>query len=768
MVKSDSDEIFSRVEHPTRYINGEFNSPKNCGEPLVLLSYPDLYELGMSNLGIQILFYILNKNGYQTERLFSPAVDLEKELIKAGLPLLSLESGTPASEFPVLGFSLECELDATNMINILVLGRIPVCRNERSEGMPVVIAGGPSALNPSPWSRFIDAFVAGEAEDVILEIGNLARQYKKRKIKRSEFIKELSRLNGVFTPDYPEGQAFYLRVDQLRRQDAPVPSILPFMRVTHDRQVVEISRGCSRTCKFCQAGCVSRNARHRSAEDVVYIAKKGLQTTGWEELSLLSLSVSDHPELDRILVELFPYLKKNNISLSLPSLRADSISEETLKTAGVLGHRTLTLAPEAGNESLRFSIGKIMKDEDIFSSVEKAVKNGFNRVKFYFMVGLPGEKDSDIQDIVRIVKELFFATKFGKPRVSIAPFVPRPHTPFETNSQATPEEVTEKYRTLSDGLSKIRRFIHFRDPRSAAIEGIIARGDERVSSAVLSAFKAGARFDQWRETFSYEIWRKSLEESGVNFEKELQNSSGAPERWSMIKIEKEILCKSLPSDFPSAKQKIPVQIWEIKEDTVFYYRLKYSKDIPLRFLSHLELTSAVLRSLRRAGVKIPYSEGKRPKPLVNYGPPLPCGIVSKTELLDFSSKEPLNRDFLSSSEKHFPSGIGLIDLFMFGQKPTPITSSELEIEYFCRGAAVSDEKIKSFLSGSECFIERNTSGRVKKVNLRDFVLKIEKTDEGVLFSVLFGKNGSARPSELAEYFNMQKNLIWERTEINPR
>ncbi|MBN1619114.1 DUF2344 domain-containing protein [candidate division WOR-3 bacterium] len=768
MVKSDSDEIFSRVEHPTRYINGEFNSPKSEGNPLVLLSYPDLYELGMSNLGIQILSHILNKNGYGTERVFSPAIDLERELIKADLPLLSLESGTPACEFPVLGFSLECELDATNMINILVLAGIPVNRNERSEGMPVVIAGGSSALNPSPWSHFIDAFVAGEAEDVILEIGKLAGQYRKKNIGRSEFIKELSRLKGVFAPDYPENEALYLRVDRLRREDAPVPSILPFMRVIHDRQVVEISRGCSRTCKFCQAGCVSRNTRHRSAEDVVYIAKKGLQTTGWEELSLLSLSVSDHPELDRILVDLFPYLKKNNISLSLPSLRADSISEETLKTAGILGHRTLTLAPEAGNESLRFSIGKIMKDEDIFSSVEKAVKNGFNRVKFYFMVGLPGEKDSDIHDIVRIVKELFLAMKLGKPKVSIAPFVPRPHTPFEAIPQAAPEEVTEKYKTLSDRLSKIRRFIHFRDPKAAAIEGIIARGDERISSAALSAFKAGARFDQWRETFSYEIWQKSLEESGIDMKKELKSSPCAPERWAMIKIEKETPTKIRPSNFPSAKPEIPIQIWEIKEDVVFYYRLKYSKDIPLRFLSHLELTSAVLRSLKRAGVKIPYSKGKRPKPLVNYGPPLPCGIVSKTELLDFSSKEPLKKDFLSLSEKHFPCGIGLLDLFVFGQQPSPITSSELEIKYLCRGAALSDEKIKNFLSDDECFIDRNTSGREKKVNLRKFVLKIEKTDYGVIFSVLFGKNGSARPSELAEYFNIQKNLIWERTEINPR
>ncbi|MBN2364155.1 DUF2344 domain-containing protein [candidate division WOR-3 bacterium] len=770
VVKNDLDDILRKVEHPTRYIGSEFHSVNNPEDALVLLCYPDIYEIGMSNLGLQILRRVLLNNGYGVERVYCPAQDLEKALLSGKFPLFSLESRIPVSDFSVLGFSLECELDITNIINILFLGGIPVSRLDRSDGDPVVIAGGASVLNPSPWSHFIDAFVIGEAEDVILHIACLARQYRQKLLRRTEFVEELSRLKGVYVPGITNTDVEYLRVEELKYEQAPLPPLLPHMQIIHDRHVVEITRGCARSCKFCQAGCVSRKVRHRNAEDVVRIAKEGLESTGWEELSLLSLSVSDHPELGSILGELFPYLKKNHIFLSLPSLRADSVSEETLRIAGILGHRTLTLAPEAGNESLRSDVGKTMKDNDIFSSIEKALRNSFSRIKFYFMVGLPGETDRDVEDIADLAIEISKAMKKNSFKISIAPFVPRPHTPFETCPQSTPEEITGKYRLISEKLKKIRRFVNFRDPRTAAVEGIIARGGHEISTVAVEAFRKGSRFDQWIENFSFDVWRSSMEKAGIDFSAELRNTNGGSGRWDKIRTGSR-------SDFFNVQRKndsaisMPVKSFlnvTEAEETIFHYRLKYSKELPLRFISHLELTTAVLRSLKRAGIKMPYTKGKRPKPAVNFGPPLPCGAVSNTELLDFSSTNLLEKSAHKKLQEHFPVGISPLDIFFFEKSHPPITSSELEIKYLCRNYEADRQTVEDFFSKTSCTIERNTKGRKKTLDMKKYLMKIENTCEGTVFSVIYNSTGSVRPAELEKYFGIEQDTIWERTEIIQR
>ncbi|MBN1149937.1 DUF2344 domain-containing protein [candidate division WOR-3 bacterium] len=761
-------EILFKVKHPTRYIGNEINSTLKSTEPLFLLCYPDVYEIGMSNLGIQILRHILASEGYNSERVFSPDRDLERELTLRDLPLFSLESKTPVKNFPVLGFSLECELNITNMINVLTLGKIPLSRLERDDDDPVVIAGGASVLNPEPWSFFIDAFVEGEAEFVILKIALLAEEYKKKRITRHEFLKELSLLQGVYVPEFPCEIVEYLRVDELLFEHAPLPPIVPFMKTTHDRQAVEISRGCPRSCKFCQAGSVSRNVRHRPAKDVIEIAKAGIEMSGWEELSLLSLSVCDHPELDLMVADLYPYLKRNRTNLSLPSLRADSVSEHVLKIAGDLGHRTLTLAPEAGNESLRTSIGKTMKDQDILTSVERAVKYGFERIKFYFMVGLPGEKDRDLEDIADLVLDVSKAMKKKDIRVSIAPFVPRPHTLFQNAPQESYEEITRKYCLIANKLQKMRRNINFRDPKVSFVEGLLSRGAENISAAAIYAFNSGSRFDQWHENFNFELWKDSLERAGVDIHGESKNPSYIQKRWERIKV-RHTPSKPHTRVYEKLSFTPPSSGFVLSNPgKVFYYRLKYSKEEPLRHISHLELTNAVLRSLRRAGLKLDYTRGKRPKPDVSFGPPLPCGATSDAELMDFSSQFFLETSIIESLKSFFPKGIKPLELFYFDKKPPPITSSDLEITYICENCEIDETAKKRFYSDECCSVERIHRGRTKKIELKKYVKNIDTGREGFVFKINFTREGSVRLSELESYFHIKKFSNWKRTVINQR
>ncbi len=538
--------VLRKVTRPARYTGGEWNAIAKDWQktPLrVALAYPDLYDLGMSNLGLAILYDILNSQpDVLAERVFAPWPDMERELRTVGLPLFSLETRHPLSEFDVIGFSLGYELTYTNVLTMLDLAGLPLLAEERAEGQPLVIAGGTAALNPEPLSAFIDAFVLGDGEEVVLEVIEVVRRAKAAGNKdRRSLLAELAGIGGVYVPslydvDYDDnGTITEVRPregapSRVRRRfverltPSPLRPIVPFTQIIHDRAVVEVQRGCVRGCRFCQAGIVYRPRRERPAGDVVEASKAVLAATGYDELSLLSLSTADHSEIGPI-VEVLRREFGESLSIGLPSLRVDSFSVRLAAAASGPGRRNITFAPEAGTQRLRNVINKPTTDEDMLTAAETAFAHGWTNLKLYFMVGLPTETLDDIRGIIDLaaaVREVGRTRregpngKKGQVKVSTSIFIPKPHTPFQWAGQASAEELYERHEHLRRGLKHLGISFSWNDNRQSLLEAMLSRGDRRLAPVIRRAWQLGARFDAWNELLDWRAWQTALSEAGLD------------------------------------------------------------------------------------------------------------------------------------------------------------------------------------------------------------------------------------------------------------
>jgi radical SAM family uncharacterized protein len=538
------DRILPRVTRPARYTGGEWNSITKDWDAIdvrVALIYPDTYEIGMSNLGLAILYDLVNKQpSALAERVYAPWVDMEAEMRKASIPLFSLESRRPLKDFDLVGFSLGYELTYTNVLNMLDLGGIPVFASQRDDSFPLVIAGGSCALNPEPMAEFIDLFVLGEGEEVFLEILETLRGWKLESppATKEELIRELAIIPGVYVPslyrvDYHDDGTI-AKIAPLSSGASPTvrrrivmelpPAVtrpvVPFVETVHDRAAIEIQRGCTRGCRFCQAGIIYRPLRERSKEEVLHAADELRKNCGYNEISLLSLSTSDYAGIEGLVSALSARYREDYLKLSLPSLRIDTFSVRLMDSL-MFGKKTgLTFAPEAGSERLRQVINKGISDEDLLQTLQAAAEKGWRSVKLYFMLGLPTETTDDVEGIIHLARQIHHVgRKAGggalHPKVSASAFVPKAHTPFQWVAQVAEEELSARIDTLRLGLKRSGIRLSWQDPRMSLLEAVMARGDRRLSRVIYRAWQLGSRFDGWTEHFDYERWRQAFDECGL-------------------------------------------------------------------------------------------------------------------------------------------------------------------------------------------------------------------------------------------------------------
>lgn len=554
IAKDDSvhiEPLLSKVMKPGRYIGSEVNSIKKdlTDESIktrFAFAFPDLYEIGMSYTGLQIIYNILNSiEDVYCERVFTPAKDMQELMKENHLPLFTLETHTDLNAMDIIGFTLQYELSFTNIIKMLQLANIPPRRDDRQEFHPIICAGGPCAVNPAPIEDAIDFFMIGDGEEILPEVCQLHKEWKADPHRKKEdFLKKVSKIPGIYVPfiHNPSNPVKKRIVSDLNKADFPAKPIVPIIESVHDRSIVEVFRGCSRGCRFCQAGIIYRPVRERSVENIKEIASNSIKNTGYDELSLLSLATNDYSEIDLLIPELLDICGNKNVSLSLPSLRLDSFSIKTLEKIQTYKKTGLTFAPEAGTQRLRNVINKTISDDEIYFAVKNAAELGWKRMKFYFMIGLPTETFEDLDGIVdTAIKSIETARDINKRNfsltVSVSNFVPKPHTPFQWFTPNDEEEFKEKNFYLKEKFSKQKNIsFQYHDTRTSWIEILLARGGKETYKAIEKAVDLGAGFDSWTEDFNFEIWEQAYEEVGLNF-RELR-SFGFEDQlpWDMIDI----------------------------------------------------------------------------------------------------------------------------------------------------------------------------------------------------------------------------------------
>jgi len=788
-------EILSLCRKPGRYIGREKNAYHKPWESVPVRTaciFPDLYEIGMSHLGLQILYDIINRLSWAlSDRVYCPDTDMEGLLRHHNMPLFGLETRRPLSDFDCLFITLPYELCYSNIFTILDLSGIPFFHRERDgDSWPLIVGGGSCCLNPEPVADLFDAIVIGDGEEVVVEILEVLGRSGKKDRANGELLQDLSSIPGIYIPScyqpaYGRGKRFEgmecrdgdekrvrrRLIPELKKSFSPVFPLVPNVQVVHDRLGVEIARGCTRGCRYCQASTIYRPVRERDLDDILSITAQGLDATGWEEISLLSLSTGDYTAIAPLILELMDTYVSKNISVSLPSLRVGTLTPEIMEQIRRVRKTGFTLAPEAGSDRLRMVINKGIAEEDLLDTAASIGARGWNSVKLYFMIGLPTETDEDIMEIVSLAKKVLKAisSSQGKKRgarvtVSVGTFVPKPHTPFQWEAQISVAESRRRIGLIKDGLRGKQFQVKWHDPVQSFLEGIFSRGDRKLSALIHAAWQKGARLDAWTDNLCPEYYGQAAHELDIDLESYLQAipedaclpwdhiDSGVKKAFFRLERKRALRLQYTPDcrtndcqgcgvcDFKDIK---PV-LAQYKKDRPalsqgslekrpdiqpIYCAVSFSRVFDARFLGHLDMVRMFLRAIRRAGLPVAYSQGFHPMPRVSFSQPIPLGMECLRQSAVLVLNEAMKAGEVTQRlNKELPLGIKVKDVEISRTKIKIMPDSRESFLILLRDISqeVAQARIESFLRSSEFYLDVEKKGRKISLDLSKRVETIKQ------------------------------------------